>query len=299
MNWRHLFLPHPQTHQKAKLLHWHALVTYIVLFVFLQIGFSVINTYKPGVLGITSSISSQDVIKLTNVERQKDGLSTLAENSELSAAALAKAKDMFAENYWAHYSPSGKDPWSFMTAQGYRFTYAGENLAKNFYDSQSVVTAWMNSPSHRENMLNSHYQEIGVAVLDGVLNGQQTTLVVQMFGTPIQSVAAKPAVDSAAKQVAIVTRVPTPANVQPVVSNNLVAGTTVNYPNYLPLIDPYMINRILSIFIIMLISSLLVMDYVVLKKRGVFRLSSHHFAHLSFLAVASSALLFSQVGSVL
>jgi len=105
----------------------------------------------------------------------------------LASAAHQKAEDMFRKNYWSHYAPDGTTPWDFILGSGYKYEYAGENLAKNFLFSQGVVDAWMNSPSHRENILRSEYSEVGLAVVNGVLNGEQTTLVVQTFAKPLSS----------------------------------------------------------------------------------------------------------------
>src|SRR3989344_8471861 len=190
----HWFLPHKDTHKKAHLISWQALFIYVLLFILLQVGFSIISYTKPGVLGIASNIDQKRLIELTNAERAKQGLSAVSENAALDQAAQMKAQNMFSENYWAHFAPSGKSPWDFIQSAGYRFTYAGENLAKNFYNSDDVVVAWMNSPTHKDNLLNSKYKEIGIAVVDGVLNGQQTTLIVQMFGSsqaPTEQVASK------------------------------------------------------------------------------------------------------------
>jgi len=98
---------------------------------------------------------------------------------------------MFAKNYWAHFAPDGKTPWDFILNSGYQYEYAGENLAKNFLFSDDVVSAWMNSQIHRDNILKREYSEVGYAVVNGMFNGEQTTLVVQMFGKPIISPIAK------------------------------------------------------------------------------------------------------------
>jgi len=91
---------------------------------------------------------------------------------------------MFAKDFWAHIAPDGTTPWKFILDSGYKYLYAGENLAKDFQTSDDVVAAWMASKmGHRENILNTHYNEIGVAVVNGTLGGFQTTLVVQMFGS--------------------------------------------------------------------------------------------------------------------
>jgi uncharacterized protein YkwD len=183
MSLRHLFIPHRDTHKKAHLISWQAIAAYILLFIILQTSFQIISVVNPGVLGTSSNIDQKRLIDLTNEERAKLGLSPLKENTSLDEAASKKAANMFEENYWAHFAPSGKSPWDFIQGSGYKFTYAGENLAKNFNESPDVVSAWMASPTHRENIVNPHYKDIGIAVVDGTLNGVHTTLVVQEFGS--------------------------------------------------------------------------------------------------------------------
>jgi hypothetical protein len=288
----HLFLPHPTTHHKAHLLRWHALLIYILLFILLQVGFSLVNTYKPGVLGINSEITVQQVIDGTNVERQKLGLPPLHENLSLSKAAQAKAQNMFAENYWAHFSPSGKDPWGFIVGSGYHFSYAGENLARNFYTSDEVVKALMNSPTHRANLLNPHYQDIGIAVVDGVLLGQKTTLIVQEFGTPYEAIAKAPQIDLSGKTTELT------AEQLTATPQIQVAGTEqTNVPK--AVIDPYKTVKVLAMILVTIIGSLLIIDFIVLRRRGVFRFSSHHFAHLMLVMVIITAVAVVGVGSVL
>jgi hypothetical protein len=96
---------------------------------------------------------------------------------------------MFRRNYWSHYGPDGTTPWSFILDAGYRYEYAGENLAKNFLFSQGVIDGWMQSPSHRENILRPEYTDIGLAIVNGTLNGEETTLVVQTFAKPLNGAA--------------------------------------------------------------------------------------------------------------
>src|SRR5687767_6949807 len=103
----HWFIPHRDTHQKAKLISWQGLFIYVVMFILLQVGFSIFSYAKPGVLGIASNIDYKKVIELTNKEREKKGLPTVSENDALNKAATLKAANMFEENYWAHFAPSG------------------------------------------------------------------------------------------------------------------------------------------------------------------------------------------------
>ncbi len=136
------------------------------------------------VLGYASNIGAPQVVDQTNSERRSSGLGQLTLNPLLSQAAYAKAQDMFSHQYWAHTSPSGTEPWDFIKSSGYKYRVAGENLARDFMSSSEVTAAWMASPTHKANIMNPKYSEIGVAVVDGILNGTETTLVVQMFGTP-------------------------------------------------------------------------------------------------------------------
>jgi uncharacterized protein YkwD len=144
------------------------------------------------VLGVATNISSSEIISLSNQQRINNGLPALSYNSRLSSAAEAKARDMFAKDYWAHFAPDGTSPWYFITSSGYTYSTAGENLAKGFDTSADTVQGWMNSPGHRANILNSSFVDTGVAVMNGTLQGEQTTLVVAMYGAP-RSVAPAPA----------------------------------------------------------------------------------------------------------
>lgn len=148
---------------------------------------------------LASVLTSQNIIDLTNTERIKNGQATLAVDSQLSDAAFAKAQNMIGQNYFDHFGPNGETPWQYILSNGYVYHYAGENLAMNFDETENVVTAWMKSATHRDNILDPNYQDIGVAVLDGVIDGQSTTLIVQMF-------AAKPAslIDQAASKISVV-----------------------------------------------------------------------------------------------
>ena len=133
-----------------------------------------------------ADLNAQKIIALTNDIRQQYGLSPLKENPLLDAAAKQKAEDMFQNNYFSHFSPTGVSPWYWINKSGYNYHYAGENLAMNFIDSEEVVRAWLNSPGHRENLLNNNYQDIGIAVLpaDFSKQGINQPIVLQLFGSP-------------------------------------------------------------------------------------------------------------------
>ncbi len=124
------------------------------------------------------------VISETNKERGDADLPALVRNPVLDEAARLKAEHMAKNSYFAHYSPDGVSPWHWFNQVSYRYVHAGENLAVHFTDSDEVVEAWMKSPTHRANIVNTSYREIGVGTAKGKFDGYDTVFVVQLFGTP-------------------------------------------------------------------------------------------------------------------
>jgi len=131
---------------------------------------------------LVSSVLPSVIVDLTNDER--GNLGTLSRNSVLDEAAQLKAEHMAQYEYFSHYSPDGVSPWHWFDQVSYSFVHAGENLAVHFTDSDEVVSAWMDSPGHRANILNGNFTEIGVGTAKGTYNGTDTIFVVQLFGTP-------------------------------------------------------------------------------------------------------------------
>lgn len=129
-----------------------------------------------------ATVTTSELIEMANAERIANGLEPLSLNSQLIEAAQKKALDMLNQDYFAHTSPSGLTPWYWFEKAGYKYSAAGENLAKDFFESEYVHEAWMDSPSHRANILNQKYQDIGIAVVEGEINGQKTILAVELFG---------------------------------------------------------------------------------------------------------------------
>jgi uncharacterized protein YkwD len=139
-----------------------------------------------------SDITADSVVKLVNKARSSADVAQLKVNDLLQKAAEKKAQDMIDNDYFAHVSPQGKTPWDFIDKAGYNYLYAGENLAINYTDAEQQQQAWMDSPLHRKNILNPQYQEIGVAVKNGKINGQMTTITVQEFGAKMPKIIANP-----------------------------------------------------------------------------------------------------------
>ncbi|MFZ2299641.1 MAG: CAP domain-containing protein [Candidatus Moraniibacteriota bacterium] len=136
-------------------------------------------------IALASGVALSEVITLANNARAKEGLAPLVENPKLSEAAKNKAEDMLKNDYFAHTSPDGVTPWAWIKQSGYQYKAAGENLAINFDSAKEQHGAWMKSSTHRANILNATYKEIGVAVVKGKIDGQESVVTVEFFGTPI------------------------------------------------------------------------------------------------------------------
>ncbi len=269
------FVPHAYTKRRAKLLTHNALLSYIFLLLLVLIGVKAVVIRYPGVLGYASNINTSDLYKYTNVEREKFAVGVLTLNPDLSKAATEKANDMFKNNYWSHVSPSGVEPWYFFSQVGYDYTYAGENLAKNFNDSKSVVKAWMNSPSHKDNMLSPNYTDIGFAVVNGVLDGYETTLVVQFFGTkrvPLTPQRVESGLNSGIKVV------PSLEQQEMVLPLNV----SLNEPK----IDVFDFTRIVSLTLGAFMIFLLALDFWYSSTRNIVKVTGHTLAHLFLLIMA-------------
>lgn len=153
---------------------------------------------KRGVLAYSTEMSIGGLLQATNQQRNGNGVASLNLNSQLNSAAQAKANDMVARNYWSHNTPDGNPPWVFINATGYSYTKAGENLAYGFATSEDTITGWMNSPPHRENLLDSAFKDVGFGFANSANfnNSGPQTVVVAMYGTPTVKAAPPPAASS-------------------------------------------------------------------------------------------------------
>jgi len=301
----HLFIPSEQNNYRAKTLHIDFLTYYLILALFLSFIYktTTFSNFLSTVLGIATDIKVEKLFQLTNEERIKNGLKPLAYNEKLAKAAEEKAKDMFTKNYWAHYSPDGLTPWDFILSSGYKYEYAGENLAKDFMFSDGVVSAWMNSTTHRENILRSNYDEVGFGVVNGVLNGQETTLVVQMFGKPL--VSNQPSAINIQQNTAKSSEVKPTVSQQPIYLKDELA---IN--KYAPsvLADEKPNRSLLNIKIVSYNYSLIIFGFLILAlisdlyfayKLKIVRITSKHLAHLVFIGFIFIALIVLTKGMIL
>jgi uncharacterized protein YkwD len=143
-------------------------------------------------------LTNSGVFTLTNIERTKVGERKLAKNSTLDLIAKKRMNDMFAKGYFEHVSPAGQSASTVAEDVGFEYITIGENIAMgNFADDATLVKAWMDSPGHRANILNTKYTELGVAVGKGIYNGRQTWIGVQIFAKPLSDC---PAIDANLKK---------------------------------------------------------------------------------------------------
>lgn len=285
----HFFTPRHTNNHRAKALHSSTLSIYIGLLLAFQIALTVITRFEPQILGYASNIAVSDLLSQTNQRRSAAGVGQVQLDGQLSAAATAKAADMFANQYWAHTSPSGRDPWSFITGAGYSYLFAGENLARDFGDSGGVVSAWMNSPTHRDNLLNSRYRDVGFAIVNGKYGNHETTLVVQMFGTRPGGVPTVQAEEKAPAPVATPSA-PVPATPPGEILNLNVPPPTGGPTGGQAKFNPFSLTKNVSLGLVGMLAVVLVVDAVLVARRRIFRLSGHNLAHLLMLLAVMAAL---------
>jgi len=161
---------------------------YLPLLAIVGIGL-ILNSVWTGrthVLGDSTTFSSAQLLANTNAQRRTDQEANLRLNNQLDEAAQAKAEDMARQNFWSHDTPDGKTPWTFITATGYQYQAAGENLAFGFDSSGAAVNGWMHSAEHRANILNSSFEDVGfgIASSPNYQNSGPETIVVAMYAEP-------------------------------------------------------------------------------------------------------------------
>jgi uncharacterized protein YkwD len=219
----HTFIPNPGNDYKPHFFRIKSIVviaTVIAVLFGASLGLQTLLLKNHDYL---AAVITAALVDLANSDRTANGLENLAINPILQRAAELKAADMAQKSYFAHTSPEGVSPWHWFKEAGYSFSYAGENLAVRFSDSVDVERAWMNSPTHRANIMNSSFSEIGIATAEGTYQGQPTIFVVQMFGRP-----AVPVVVEKAEPAATTTPVTPKKNVVVLVTEPKSASTSTS-----------------------------------------------------------------------
>lgn len=139
---------------------------------------SPLNTHTTNAFGVS------DIIDESNKARTQLNIDTLVTDNALMSAAQMKADDMAKGHYFAHTAPDGTVPWDYFNKVGYIYDVAGENLAVTNQDATSVIEGWLNSPAHRENLLGTKYNNMGIGMAAfGDYEGHKNTyVIVAMYG---------------------------------------------------------------------------------------------------------------------
>lgn len=288
---KHFFHPQRSNNHRPEILKSHALL--LLAFAFFATLASVhsliptVNEFLGSkynvVLGVTSDITIQQIVDLSNQERQNIGLHELRQNPLLDQAAEDKAADMFAKQYWAHVSADGKQPWDFISDAGYSYTVAGENLARDFQHADQVVEAWMASPTHKANILHEKYTEIGIAVVEGNLEGIETTLVVQMFGNPLDPTLVVDTAPALPAREAILA--------QETNSTSVAATQVVS-------ISPIAIMKGIFLAVLLIVIVILIYDFMIAKNTNVVRIVGKNMAHVFLLLTVIYLILYYKTGYI-
>lgn len=177
------FVPYDGNGHKPKILRTKSLAIIAVILVIIKMSVAGYLFFVYPNQAEMSELITKNILELINTDRKNNGLGELANNSILNKAAFDKAQDMTEKGYFAHKSPDGRMSWDFIDRSEYAYLFVGENLAMNFTSAQTAHKALMLSESHKKNILNNKYSDVGLAVLVGVINEKKTNVLVQIFGS--------------------------------------------------------------------------------------------------------------------
>ncbi len=175
------FIPTKENGYKPKILHTKTLIATGLILAGLKFILASYLFFIYPYQGRMDEFFNDQLLSLINRDRISQDISTVQFNEELNFSAMNKAKDLIQNNYFAHVSPDGKKPWDWINRDNYKYLLVGENLAMNFTTPESVHKALMLSPSHKKNILNKEYKDIGLAVLNGIIDGKDTSVLVELF----------------------------------------------------------------------------------------------------------------------
>ena len=176
---KNFFIPNAANNYSPILLKQKMLFVYLIILIIINLVLGDLFFVRA-----KASVDFYSLYSLHNEERKKRGLQELIVNTDLNTSATRKAEAMLTADCWSHYCPNGKSPWDFFNEVGYTYIYAGENLAEGFDDNEDVMNAWLNSPTHRDNILNPNFDEIGIGFAYGDFQGiDNNTIIVIHFGS--------------------------------------------------------------------------------------------------------------------
>lgn len=177
-------LHHKQSGKYLK-VYWPYIPVFAIVLGGMIYSVLILVSRPTGTIATSSNITVNSLLSSTNKARQSNGAQPLQINNQLSTAAQIKANDMALKNYWSPISPNDITPWQIINSTGYKYQTAGENLAYGFNSAQSVESAWLNSPNHRQNVIDTSYNDVGFGIVnDPDYQGQgPQTIVVALYGS--------------------------------------------------------------------------------------------------------------------
>lgn len=192
-NLRDWFVPHAGNNYHPRVLHPKRVLFYATAAVAMKVVVVVTVIGLPLVAWLSPDLlkdQADQIVALTNQARAEAQVPLLQENQILNQAAYAKASDMILQQYFAHVGPDHKSLADWLSAAGYRYEVAGENLAMGFSKPEAVLAAWRKSQTHYANIIDRDFTQIGVGVVSGPYEGEATVFVAQFFGRPATAVTA-------------------------------------------------------------------------------------------------------------
>lgn len=281
----HLFIPHESNNYRAKILHHKSLFLAICVLLCAAFVANTVHRTFPGVLGISNNITLNQLLQMTNQKRAENSVGSLVMNTALASAAQKKADDMFTKNYWAHNGPDGTTPWVFIRGAGYDYLYAGENLARGFTTTQDAIDAWMASPDHRRNMLSKNYQDVGFAVVEGKLTGEDTILIVEELGSktlvaqiPQTSFQVTKDVQTAQAQAPAPTEAVPQQAIRPI--GPLVKPSEIARP----VMSSSSLSKNIVVVMLLFFIAAFILDMIIIERKKVTRFVGHNEDHIFYLA---------------
>lgn len=170
------FIASPENDFRPPMLSYRAFLIYGLLLLILRLLLGALPAQS-------SAVESGTLMALINQERTRRNLASLPAHPALVTAAAAKSQDMIDRDYFAHVDPDGNYVWGRIIAAGYTpYKILGENLAIDFSTSEGMIKAWLDSPTHRANLLHPEFVHQGLTALYGDYQGRYTNLTASLFG---------------------------------------------------------------------------------------------------------------------
>lgn len=185
---KQFFIPHEENNYHPHALHHGRVLFYGVFGIAVKtiaIATALLLPAQAFVIPEVLVAQGKKVIELTNDVRTREGVAPVVYNEKLEKSALSKSHDMVERNYFEHVSPEGKRLRDFLKDANYPYSVAGENLAVGFTTPEKMVNAWVESPTHFANLIDTDFKEIGVGTAVGMYGGYPALYATEHFGNPL------------------------------------------------------------------------------------------------------------------